>query len=55
MIAAVAGGAFALAVVGGLSSVLTGRSALFAGARMVVIGLTATGVTFGIGSVLPLD
>ena len=55
LIAAVAGGAFALAVVGGLSSVLTGRSALFAGARMVVIGLTATGVTFGIGSVLPLD
>ena len=53
--AAIIGGMVMLALVGALSSLLTGRSALFAGGRMVLIGLGATGVTFGIGSALPFD
>jgi len=55
LIAAIVVGAVTLALVGAFSSLLTGRHPVFSGGRMVVIGLAATGVTFGIGSALPLD
>ena len=44
-----------LGVAGMLTSLLTGRHPFYAGGRMVVIGIMATGVTFGIGSVIPVD
>ncbi len=54
LVAAIIAGAVTLGVVGAFTSLLTGRNPLYAGGRMVVIGLAATGVTFGIGSVLPI-
>ena len=53
--AAIAIGATVLAVAGLLSSVVTSRHPLYAGARSVAIGLLATAATFGIGRLLPLD
>jgi VIT1/CCC1 family predicted Fe2+/Mn2+ transporter len=55
LIAAIIAGAVMLAVVGMSTSLLTGRHPLFAGGRMLFIGLAATGITFGIGSVIPVD
>ena len=55
LIAAVIAGAFMLGAVGMLTSLLTGRHPLFAGGRMLLIGLAATGITFGIGSAIPVD
>ncbi len=55
LIAAVATGAGVLLIVGALTSVLTGRHPLFAGVRMLAIGMAATGVTFGVGSILPIS
>ncbi len=55
LIAAIVAGAVMLGLVGMMTSLLTGRHPLYAGGRMVLIGLVATGVTFGIGSVIPVD
>ncbi len=53
--AAIAGAIVMLGLAGMLTSVLTGRHPLYAGGRMVLIGVLATGVTFGIGSAIPVD
>jgi VIT1/CCC1 family predicted Fe2+/Mn2+ transporter len=42
----------ALFAVGASVSLLTGRSVLFSGARQVLIGATAAGVTFAVGSII---
>ncbi len=55
LIAAIIAGALMLGLAGMLTSLLTGRHPFYAGGRMVLIGLIATGVTFGIGSVIPVD
>jgi VIT1/CCC1 family predicted Fe2+/Mn2+ transporter len=47
--ASVGGGAAGLFVIGAAISVFTGRSAVFSGARQLVLGLLAAGVTFAIG------
>ena len=44
--------AFALAVVGGVMSSLGGKSSLWGGIRMLLIGTTAAAVTFSIGSLI---
>ena len=44
-----------LGLAGMVTSLLTGRHPLYAGGRMVLIGLVATGVTFGIGSLINVD
>ena len=43
-------GAVMLLLMGMLTSLLTGRHPFFAGGRMLMIGLAATAITFGIGS-----
>ncbi len=53
--AAIIAGAVMLGLAGMLTSLLTGRHPLYAGGRMVLIGLAATGITFGIGSAIPVD
>ena len=53
--AAIIAGVATLGVTGMLTSLLTGRHPLYAGGRMILIGLAATAVTFGIGSALPID
>ena len=55
LIAAVIAGAVMLGLAGMVTSLLTGRHPLYAGGRMVLIGLVATGVTFGIGSLINVD
>ena len=55
LIAAIIAGAVMLGLAGMLTSVLTGRHPVFAGGRMLLIGLAATGVAFGIGSAIPID
>ena len=55
LVAAVIAGAVVLGLAGAFTSLLTGRHPLYAGTRMVLIGLAATGVTFAIGSVIPVD
>ena len=52
---AIIAGVAMLGLAGMFSSLLTGRHPLFAGGRMVLIGLGATAVTFAIGSVIPVD
>ncbi|HEX9294840.1 MAG TPA: VIT1/CCC1 transporter family protein [Polyangiaceae bacterium] len=52
LFASVAGGAFGLYLIGAGISVFTGRSALFSGARQLVLGLAAAGVTFAIGKLI---
>ncbi len=42
----------AMFAVGGAVSLLTGRSFLFAGARQVVVGIAAAGVTFAVGRLI---
>ena len=44
-----------MALAGMLTSVLTGRHPLFAAGRMVLIAGVAAGITFGIGSAIPVD
>ncbi len=41
--------AIAIATVGGLTSLLTGRSALYSAVRMLGLGVAATLVTYSIG------
>ena len=53
--AAIIAGVATLGVTGMLTSLLTGRHPLYAGGRMILIGLAATAVTFAIGSALPID
>jgi VIT1/CCC1 family predicted Fe2+/Mn2+ transporter len=43
-----------LAAVGAAMALFTGRSALYSGARMLVIGVVAGAITFGIGHLLGL-
>ena len=55
LVAAIVLGTIMLGLVGMLTSLLTGRHPIYAGGRMVLIGLVATAVTFGIGSAIPVD
>ncbi len=55
LIIAVIAGTVMLGLAGTLTSLLTGRHPLYAGGRMMLLGLLATAVTFGIGSVIPVD
>lgn len=55
LIAAIIAGAVMLGLAGMVTSLLTGRHPLYAGGRMVLIGLVATSVTFGIGSLINVD
>ena len=50
MAAAIAVSAVALFTVGATLTRFTGRSPLLSGARMLVIGAAAAGITFAIGS-----
>jgi len=45
-------GAIGLYILGAAVTLWTGRSALYSGARMLVLGLVAAGVTFGIGALV---
>ena len=45
-------GAIGLYILGAAVTLWTGRSALYSGARMLVLGLAAAGVTFGIGALV---
>jgi VIT1/CCC1 family predicted Fe2+/Mn2+ transporter len=44
-----------LFMVGAATSLFTGRSVLFTGARMLLIGLAAAGITFGIGKIIGVN
>jgi vacuolar iron transporter family protein len=50
--ASAAASAVALFLIGAGTSLFTGRSVLFSGARQLVVGLAAAGVTFGIGRLI---
>lgn len=49
MVASMAAGAVGLFAIGAAISVITGRSTLYSGARQLLLGGLAAGVTFGIG------
>ncbi len=55
LLGALAVSLLALFVTGALVSMLTGRSALFSGARQVVIGAAAATVTFAAGSIIGVN
>jgi VIT1/CCC1 family predicted Fe2+/Mn2+ transporter len=42
----------ALFLIGAGTSLFTGRGVLFSGARQLVVGLAAAGVTFGVGRLI---
>ena len=44
--------AVALFLIGAGTSLFTGRGVLFSGARQLVVGLAAAGVTFGVGRLI---
>jgi len=52
VIAAIAASGVAIFSVGAAMSLLTGRSPLVSGARMLVVGTLAAGITFGVGKLL---
>jgi VIT1/CCC1 family predicted Fe2+/Mn2+ transporter len=52
VMAAIASAAVGLFVIGALISLLTGRKAVFSGARQLIFGLLAAGVTFGLGRLI---
>jgi VIT1/CCC1 family predicted Fe2+/Mn2+ transporter len=52
ILASVASGGTALYLIGASISIFTGRSALFSGARQLVLGLAAAGATFAIGRLI---
>jgi VIT1/CCC1 family predicted Fe2+/Mn2+ transporter len=52
VVTAIVSAAAGLFVIGALISLLTGRSALYSGARQLVFGLLAAGVTFGLGHLI---
>jgi VIT1/CCC1 family predicted Fe2+/Mn2+ transporter len=52
VLAAVSGSAIALFAVGAAMSILTGRRAVYSGARMLVVGTIAAAITFGVGRLL---
>jgi VIT1/CCC1 family predicted Fe2+/Mn2+ transporter len=52
VVTAIASAAAGLFVIGALISLLTGRSALYSGARQLVFGLLAAGLTFGLGHLI---
>ncbi len=52
VIAAVVASAVAIFSVGAAMSLLTGRSPLWSGARMLIVGTLAAGITFGVGRLL---
>jgi VIT1/CCC1 family predicted Fe2+/Mn2+ transporter len=51
-VTAIVSAAAGLFVIGALISLLTGRCALYSGARQLVFGLLAAGVTFGLGHLI---
>jgi VIT1/CCC1 family predicted Fe2+/Mn2+ transporter len=44
--------AFGLFALGALITIFTGRGTLFSGTRMLVLGLIAAAITFGIGTAI---
>ena len=52
LVAALALSGVALFLIGAVTSLFTGRSILFSGARQLLIGIAAAGVTYGIGHVI---
>jgi VIT1/CCC1 family predicted Fe2+/Mn2+ transporter len=50
--ASLAASAVALFLIGAGTSLFTGRGVLFSGARQLVVGLAAAGVTFGVGRLI---
>lgn len=52
LLAALAASAIALAAIGAITSLFTGRGLLFSAARQVAIGAAAAGLTFGVGRML---
>ena len=49
LLASLAAGSIALALIGAGTSLFTGRSVVFSGARQLLIGVAAAGITYGIG------
>jgi len=49
LLASLAAGGVALALIGAGTSLFTGRSVLFSGVRQLLIGFAAAGITYGIG------
>ena len=52
VLAAIAASAASLLAVGAAMSILTGRSALRSGGRMLLVGAIAASITFGVGRLL---
>jgi vacuolar iron transporter family protein len=52
IVAAIVASAVAIFAVGALMSLLTGKSALWSGLRMLVVGMLAAAITFGVGRLL---
>jgi VIT1/CCC1 family predicted Fe2+/Mn2+ transporter len=52
VVVAILASAAALFLIGAAITVMTGRSAFFSGARQLIIGLAAAGVTFALGSLI---
>jgi VIT1/CCC1 family predicted Fe2+/Mn2+ transporter len=50
--ASIAAGSVGLFLIGASISIFTGRSALFSGARQLLLGLLAAGATFAIGKLI---
>ena len=55
LIAAIIASTLMLGLVGTMTALFTGRHPLYSAARMMIIGLVATAITFGIGSAIPVD
>lgn len=55
ILASMAAAALGLFLVGAATSLFTGRSAFFAGFRMVAVGAAAAGVTYGIGGLIGVN
>jgi VIT1/CCC1 family predicted Fe2+/Mn2+ transporter len=51
-LAAIVGSGLSLFAVGAAMSLLTGRTWLFSGVRMLLIGAAAAAITFGVGSLI---
>jgi VIT1/CCC1 family predicted Fe2+/Mn2+ transporter len=52
VVAAIVASAVAIFAVGAAMSLLTGRSPLWSGCRMLIVGTLAAGITFGVGRLL---
>ena len=55
LVASLAAGGIALALIGAGTSLFTGRPVLFSGARQLLIGYAAAGITYGIGRLVGVE